>query len=120
MKKNKKIFIASVLSLIFLAKSEAVLAAWNPDELSAFNLPSSSIFNIVTGIFFWLLAIIGIVAMISFAISGVMYLTAAGNENQIERAKRTMTYSIIGVIVGLSGFVVLQAVMYMLSGSYIF
>ena len=39
--------------------------------------------------------------------SGVM---AAGNEKIIETAKRNMTYSIIGVIVALAGFVIIQAI----------
>jgi hypothetical protein len=86
----------------------------------AYGLPGGSIFNIVENILFWLLAIIGVVSIIGFIIAGIMYLTAAGDETQAGKAKKALTYSIIGVIVGLSGFVVLQAVFYMLTGSSIF
>ena len=47
---------------------------------------------------------------IGFVIAGILYLTAAGNESQAEKAKNAMTYSIIGVIVALVGYVIIQAV----------
>jgi len=83
----------------------------------AYGLPSGSILGIASGILYWILAILGIVSIIGFVISGLMYLLAAGDETTIGRAKRAMNYSIIGVIVGLSGVVVMQAVYYALSGS---
>jgi uncharacterized membrane protein YjgN (DUF898 family) len=73
------------------------------------NLPSASIFDIVRNIMFWLLAILGFVAVIGFVISGIMYLVAAGSEDAQARAKRAMLYSITGVLVGLVGLVVLYA-----------
>ena len=84
---------------------------------NSYGLPSGSIFGIVENILYWLLAIIGIVSIIGFLIAGILYLTSAGEETQITKAKSAMKFSIIGVIVGLSGFVVLRAAMYMLSGS---
>ena len=83
---------------------------------SAYGLPAGSIFGIIENILFWLLSILSIVAIIGFIISGIMYLTAAGDETQAGKAKKAMLYSIIGVIVGLSGFVVFQAAQYMLRG----
>jgi len=77
---------------------------------------SGSILGIVVNILYWLLAILSIVALIGFIIAGIMYLTAAGDETQAGKAKKAMMYSIIGVIVGLSGFVIYQAAMYMLNG----
>ena len=85
---------------------------------SSFGLPDSSIMGIITNILFWLLTVIGFVSIIGFAIAGILYLTAAGDDNQISRAKTAMKNSIIGVIVGLSGFVVLRAASYMLSGVF--
>ncbi len=81
-----------------------------------YGMPNGSIFGIIQNILFWLLAILGAIAVIGFIISGIMYLTAAGDETQAGKAKKAMMYSIIGVIVALSGFVVFQAAQYMLSG----
>jgi hypothetical protein len=65
----------------------------------------------------WLLAIFGFIAIIAFVISGLQYLLATGDEHMAETAKRNMQYSIIGVIVALSGWVIIKAIDTALSGS---
>lgn len=72
--------------------------------------PSGGIKQILTTFLSWLLGIFGILALISFVISGSMYLLAAGDDKMIERAKSTMTFSIIGVIIALSGFILIRAI----------
>ena len=81
------------------------------------NLPGGSILDIETNIMKWLLIVVGILAVVGFVISGILYLTAAGDEDQIGKAKRAMIYSIIGVIVALLGVVIITAAMSMLGGS---
>jgi len=74
------------------------------------GLSDKPIVDILKSVMNWLLAVLGFIAIIGFAISGVQYLTSAGDEKMIETAKTNMKYSIIGVIVALSGFVVIQAI----------
>jgi len=100
----KKIYFAiALLANVFLAK--LAYAQWDANNLTGFGLPNASIYSIISNILNWLLAIVGVVGIIGFVISGILYLTAAGNEDMIQKAKRAMTYSIIGVIVALSGLV---------------
>lgn len=79
-------------------------------NLSATGLPQGSILGIIENIMNWLLAILGIAGVIGFAISGIIYLLSAGNEGAIEKAKEAMKWSIVGVIVGISGIVIIQAI----------
>ncbi len=65
----------------------------------------------------WLLAIFGFIAIIAFIISGIQYLVSAGDEEILKTAKRNMTWSIVGVIVALSGWVIIMAIDQALSGS---
>jgi len=81
------------------------------------DLPTGSISAIVFNLAAWLLLLLGSIALIGFVISGILYLTAAGNEERMETAKKGMIYSVIGVIVGLLGYVVVQAVNTWLGGS---
>lgn len=81
------------------------------------NLPAGSIFGIITNIMKWLLGLVGILGVIGFAIAGILYLTAAGDEGRIETAKKAMTYSIIGIVVALMGVVAMTAANTMLGGS---
>jgi hypothetical protein len=82
-----------------------------------YGLPSGSILGIASNLLFWLLAIFAILGVVGFVIAGIIYLVSAGDETMITRAKDAMIYSIVGIIVGLSGFLIMQAVAAMLSGS---
>lgn len=81
------------------------------------GLSQSSVEYVLETFMKWLLAIFGFIAIIAFIISGLQYLTAAGDENQAETAKRNMKYSIIGILVALSGYVILTAIAALLEGS---
>jgi len=81
------------------------------------ELPSGTIWDIIGNVMKWLLGLVGFIGIIGFAIAGVMYLTAAGDEDRISKAKSAMLYSIIGVIVALVGFVAIQAITAWLGGS---
>jgi hypothetical protein len=72
--------------------------------------------NIIENFMQWLLGILGFLAIVAFTISGIQYLTAAGNEDQISTAKRNMTWSIVGVVVALMGFIIIIAIDTWLSG----
>ncbi len=81
------------------------------------GLSDTPLKDIIVGVMQWILALFGFLAIIAFVISGIQYLTAAGNMNQIETAKRNMTYSILGVIVALSGLILILLIDSLLSGT---
>jgi len=81
------------------------------------GLPANSIYNILNSGMKWLLGLVGIIGVIGFAIAGIMYLTAAGDEERIKQAKSAMMMSIVGVIVALIGLVALGAAQGLLGGT---
>lgn len=81
------------------------------------GLPAGSITGILTSAMNWLLTIVAILGVIGFVIAGILYLTAAGDEDQIARGKRAMIYSIVGIIVALLGLVIISAAKSLLSGT---
>jgi hypothetical protein len=105
------VVLASVPSFV-LAQSEM---PWDVSRLSGTGLPSNTIYNIVTNILSWILGIFGFIGIIGFVISGIIYLTSAGDDNRAETAKKAMQYSILGLIVGLSGLVAIAAIDTMLN-----
>ena len=116
--KAYKAFIAVLL----LAPSTALAQGWSTgrSNASSFGLPGNTVMGIIATAANWLLAIFGFLGIIAFVISGILYLTAAGDEGQIDRAKNAMQYSIIGVIVALIGWVIINAVDSWLRGSSFF
>lgn len=74
------------------------------------GLSDKPVLNIVQTFLMWLLGILGFVAILAFVISGMQYLTSAGDEDMIETAKRNIKYSLIGLFVALSGWVIIKAI----------
>lgn len=73
--------------------------------------------GILTNILNFLLGMVGIIAIISFVVSGIQYFLAAGDETIMQTAKRNMLYSTIGIIIALSGFIVVRAIDAILNAS---
>ncbi len=96
------------------------MGGWNPANYISTGLPAGSIYAIIMNVAMWFLGVFGFIAIIGFIISGIMYLTTAGDEKQQEKAKKAMYYSITGVIVGLVGLVVIFAVHSLLQGASFF
>lgn len=87
----------------FVAKSGVCI----PSET---GLSQASVVDILDKFLSWGLGIFGFFAIIAFVISGIEYLTSRGDEGQITTAKRNMKWSILGVIVGLSGLIIIWAI----------
>ena len=81
------------------------------------GLGGGSITFLLQQLMSWLFGILGFLAIIGFLISGILYLTAAGDEDQAGKAKNAMMYSIIGIVVALLGFVIVSAARNFFSGT---
>lgn len=66
--------------------------------------------EIATNVLNFLLSIVGILGIIMLVVGGIMYLTAAGDENRIDIAKRIVWYSIIGIITALAALVIVTQI----------
>jgi len=113
--KNKIKKFAYSIGAVALAAPALVLAQF--EKPGGTNLPENTLTQIVSNLMKWILGIVGFIGVIGFAIAGILYLTAAGDEDRIDVAKKAMIYSIVGVIVALLGLVILAAAERLLSGS---
>ncbi len=118
MNKIKNVLYGAAGAAIALAPAVAS-AQWGKGVTNAGTggTPQGTITDIIGQTMNWLLALLGFLGIIGFVIAGILYLTAAGDEDQIDRAKKAMMYSIIGVVVALLGYVILQAVNTWLGGA---
>ena len=114
----KNVLYGIAVAIVTLAPAIAS-AQWDRGKVNAASgkTPQGTIIDIIAGTMNWLLAILGFLGIIGFVIAGILYLTAAGDEDQIGKAKNAMMYSIIGVIVALVGFVIINAVQLWLGGN---
>lgn len=105
-----------------LVPCTGLLNPWDAGKCNsqAAGLPGGTVTQIITSTLSWLLAVLGFFAIAGFVISGLLYLTSAGNEGQAEQAKNAMKFSIIGVIVALVGYVAVKAIDSLLRASTTF
>jgi len=80
--------------------------------------PPGGVIGVLAVILGWILMVTGFLAIISFVIAGIIYLTAAGDEDRAKVGKRAMLYSIIGVVISLSGLVIIRVVYGLLGGVF--
>lgn len=83
-------------------------AATDKDRPPSFACLPSVVKNIIDGLLFFS----GTVAMVFIVFAGIKYLLSRGDPKQIEGAKHTLTYAIIGLIVVLSVFLILHFLEY--------
>ena len=116
---NKSLILKNIgafaLIAIFMVVPMVAFGQWTGTSGGDANakgsgVPGGTIYAIIKVTMNWLLAILGFIAIIGFVIAGILYLTAAGRDDQIKQAKTAMTYSILGVIVALVGYVIVGAV----------
>lgn len=69
-----------------------------------------SIVEIALNVLNFLLSITGVIGIIMLVAAGIAYLTAAGNEGQIETAKKMTKWAIIGIAVALGALVIVKQV----------
>jgi lysylphosphatidylglycerol synthetase-like protein (DUF2156 family) len=110
--KNKIKSLTSAVSVAILTAPALAMAQFTVPSDS--GLSSAPITDIVRNFMKWILIIVGIMGVIGFAIAGILYLTAAGDEDRIKSAKSAMIMSIVGVVVALLGLVIMNAVYNML------
>jgi hypothetical protein len=65
----------------------------------------------VTIIINTLLVVLGMVAVLMIVIGGIRYSTSAGDAAQVKRAKDTILYSVIGLIVAIMAFSIVNFVL---------
>ena len=110
-----------ILSLVFLfaVMGLPLIAGAQLDATkgaSEANLSTTSFYYVILAVMNWLLIIITVLAVIGFIISGVYFITAGGS-GRADEAKSWLTYSIIGIIVALIGYIIVQLVDNLLRGN---
>lgn len=117
MKHMKKVMmIVAIGFLVAPVMASAQFGSYDSSETAYGNvadnagMTDNSIGQIMVNIMNWLMAILGIGAIISFVIAGILYLVAGGDEAKTDKAKMMMVYAIVALVVALVGYVIVNTV----------
>lgn len=115
MKTAKGAITASMIGLAigiaapsFLKEIGSILG-WG-DVNSSAAASALTLSQIARNVLNFLLSIVGILAIIMLLIGGIMYLTAAGDEDRIDTGKKIVKWSIIGILTALASMVIVSQI----------
>lgn len=89
----------ALLGLLLASSASAQVTITNLGE--TFGLGTADLQSTVINIVQWALGLMALIAVVFIIIGGFMWITAAGNEEKIETAKKYITAAVIGMIVVL-------------------
>lgn len=92
--------------LNFLADLDAKIPT---DKIN--NLPTSSANNVLSGGLNAVYFIAGIVAVVVIVVAGYFFVTSTGEPEKVAKARNTILYAVIGLVVIISAFVITQFVL---------
>jgi len=75
-----------------------------PDAASNIGLGNASPEDLVVSIINWILGILALVAVIMILVGGFKWMTAGGNEEKVEGAKKLLIAAIIGLVIILAAW----------------
>lgn len=76
------------------------------DNIPVVNLNATTVGAILTAVF----TLVGGLATLFLLIGSVRYVTSNGDQSQMTQAKNTILYAIVGIVVSLSAFAIVQLV----------
>lgn len=83
----------------------------NPEAVSAATGGETSLRALILRITNYVLGFLGLAAVGFIIYGGVTLVTSAGNEDAMGNAKKIITYAVVGIIIVLLSFVIVQAVL---------
>lgn len=117
--KKFKILIASfaiaMLGVFTLAPVASVgaldplgnICADNPDS-EVCKSKDDSATNIIAIVINTMLFIIGLLAVVMIIVGGIFYTTSGGDSGKVSKAKNTITYAIVGLLVAFFAFAIVN------------
>lgn len=90
-------------AILAVMASSAVLLARHASAISInsdifYPIGNTSLAGIIGRIIQGLIGISGVIALAMFVYGGVMWMTSAGNKDRVDKAKKTIVWSILGLV----------------------
>ena len=105
----KKVFVFLVTAFLYLLISSPVLAAG--EDVSKVQSFIQSVIQV-------LVTLAGLISAGFFVWGGVGYITSSGNPESLDRSKKTILYSAIGLAIVLGSYVLSNIVTQLATGSF--
>ena len=114
-----KVMIAGVLAMTVLAFATVPVAnaqytlrngagaAKGEGAASGIDRPNDLVKNVVNGILYF----VGILSVVMLIWGGILYTTSAGDSNKVTTAKNTIMYAVIGLVIAIFAYAIVNFVL---------
>lgn len=107
--------LSTVLLLIFtalggVASAQLISSGDVPSSIAGATGGEGSFRVLILNIVNFFLLFLGLIAVIMIIYGGITYVTAAGNQESIEKAKKIIMYAIVGIIIVMISFALVSTV----------
>ena len=102
------VIAVSSIAIVHVVAATLVGGAVDPTTgLPVVAADSATLANILNTVYFWA----GSIAVLMIVIGGVLYVTSGGNPSNVTKAKDTIIYSLVGLVVIILAFSITQFVL---------
>ena len=107
--------LSVLLGLVIIATPMLALAQYSTPNCGGFGVACGGVFSgnistIIIRIIQILLSLAGLIAVLVLIIGGFRYVTSFGNDDQVKQAKGMIINAIIGIIIIILSFVIVQVI----------
>ncbi len=103
----KKVFLWSILAFLLFLPFSFVIGGDDIDEVPEYIPDKEAIINLLDSLLVWIWGAMLIIVVMIFLYIGFQFVTASGNPDKIENAKKMLKWGLVGVVVMvLSGGIV--------------
>lgn len=93
----RKLLVLEIIAILFLSLTTPAFAA---------TADISQVQNFIQNVIQVLVGLAGLVAAVFFVIGGFGYITSSGNPEHLDKSKRTVVYSGVGLAIALGAIVI--------------
>lgn len=113
--KNKVLFLIIILGVAVFGtnvKSAGLKDAFDPSTLgvvadkAGYTLSNTDTMGMVSNVISVALSMLGVIFLVLLIYGGFLWMTARGNEQQVEKAKEVMYSAIIGLVIVLAAYTI--------------
>ncbi len=104
---KKKIFKYLVISLVIGVQILPIVAlaqSTDPDTIPTLNIDANNLVDLFDQIKTWFAEAIFILGIAVILYAAFLYMTSAGDDSRIEKAKKTFIYGIVGIIIAMLAY----------------
>lgn len=117
-KSKKMLGAAAASAFVFIfhtvpafAQSSSLVGDAQPGRIAEATGDQGSLRQLILTFLNFFLGFLGLIAVIMVIYGGVLYVTAAGNQENVDKGKKILMYAIIGIVIILLSFALVNTIL---------